>query len=277
MNRSKLKLLGFFIVVLGVIMVPASLAQASLTVKLVLDLEELKEEKEGKLIVKYDHSILEIKTTGPTWLILNASGTTATELKALTAGEGDSEDLTLLTKLLGIQIAITCTAFELSGFNLEKEGNLTVGGKVKYTGCEIYGKGALTEPLGCKVHTAGSPAGTIQSNKLKGELLLHIYLKGETELVLKIQPEVGETFLTFLTEECIVPESIPFKGIFYLEDALEQITTHAVKHLLEEGSRTSLYLGVHTAEHLETILLGSVWMKLGGTHAGLKWSGMLLE
>jgi hypothetical protein len=258
MIRSKLGVLTFCIVMLGVMAIFAGLAQASSFVKLVLD---------------KDNTLLEIVEAGTsTWLILNSSGTTATELKALLVGEKDSEDLTVVTHLLGRLFWVTCTNFELVGVNLEKEGKLTTGSKIVFTGCEAYGKGPLTEPLNCKLHSTGKAAGTIETNKLKGELVLH---KGESKLLMKIEPEVaGGTLKTFLTEECVMPESNSLKGRLYLEDSLEQITTHAVKHLLVQNPLTFLYVGTDTVEHLETSLNGSVWVKLGAAHTGLKWSAM---
>lgn len=261
MIRPKLGVFGLCTVMLVVLAVSAGLSQASSIVKLVLD---------------KDNTVLKIVEAGTsTWLILNSSGTTATELKALLVGEKDSEDLTVVTHLLGRLFWVTCTNFELVGVNLEKEGKLTTGSRIIFTGCEAYGKGPLTEPLNCKLHSTGQAAGTIETNKLKGELVLHVFVNGESKVLMKIEPEVaGGTLKSVLTEECIMPESNSLRGILYFEDALEQITTHTVKHLLVQSSQTSLYIGTDTAEHLETSLIGSAWVKLGAEHTGLKWSAM---
>jgi hypothetical protein len=241
MIRTKLGLLSLCTVVLGVMAMLAGTAQASLF----------------------------------KWLVLNAAKTTATELLALAVGETDSADLTLLTKLLGKKFAITCTNFELAKVHLSTLGTLSEGGKVKFTGCEAYGKGTLEEALGCKVHSAGRPAGTIETNETKGALLLH-----EGVLVTKIEPKTGETFATFLTEECVWPESNPIRGTLFLKDCLGEAEVHKVKHLFEDQKTlTKMWLGSHTAEHLETSLDGSIWVKLGnsvstGEHTGLEWAGI---
>jgi hypothetical protein len=240
MIRTKLGLLGLCAVVLGMMAMSAGSAQAALS-----------------------------------WLVLNAGGTTATELKAALVGETDSTDITLLTKLLGKKFAITCTNFELKGVNLELGGTLTTGGKVVFTGCEAYGKNILEEALGCNVKSKGQPVGTIESEAGKGRLELHTLAAGGTEVLTKIEPEVGGgNFAVILTEGCVLPESNPVKGVLYVKDCLKKATTHELKHLIEQGPLTSLNVGSHTLEHLETSIDGSVLIKLGGTHLNLKWSAM---
>lgn len=237
MLRSKLGLLGLCAIVLGMMAMSAGAAQAALS-----------------------------------WLVLNSAKTTATELKAQLVGKNDSFYLKLLTKLLGKNFEISCTNFELVGVNLEAGGTLTTGGKLKFTGCEAY---SGVEPLGCKVHSAGAAAGTVESNKVKGTLVLI------GEVMVQIQPETGETLGTFLTEGCVMPESNPVKGVLYVRDCEQLIIicdintlVHKVEHLIVPDSFTSLYIGSHSAEHLQTSIDGSVWVKLGGAHAGLSWSAM---
>jgi hypothetical protein len=242
MIRTKLGLLGLCAVVLGMMAVSAGSAQANLF----------------------------------KWLILDATHTTATELKAAVQGESDG-DITLVTHLLGRLFWVTCTGFELKNINLEALGTLTTGGQVLFTNCEAYGSGPLTEPLGCKVHSPGTAAGskTIETNKGKGALLLHEPSVGVTELVTKLEPEVGETFGTILTEECIMPESNPVRGKLFIKDCLKQAEVHKVTHLIEElKALTKLWVGVHNEEHLKTEIIGSAIVKLGGAHAGLEWAGI---
>ena len=208
------------------------------------------------------------------WLVLNSAGTTASELKAELLGEKDSAHLSLSKKLLGIKGVITCTNFELIGFNLEAGGTLTNGGKVKFTGCEIFESAPLTGAFGCHVHSAAQAAGTILSGELKGQLVLHEIKAGEKEVLTKIEPKTGTTLGTILTEKCVLPETNPVNGVLYLKDCEKAATTHLVKHLFEQGPLTSLFIGTDTAEHLETSFIGSGWIKLGGAHAGLKWAAM---
>lgn len=132
-------------------------------------------------------------------------------------------------------------------------------------------QGTLEEPLGCKVKSAGQAIGTIQTSELKGELVLHELAGGGTELLTKITPKTGETLGTFLTEECVLPESSPVKGLIYLKDGEKNAEAHLAKRLIELGPLTSLNVGSHTAEHLETSIDGSVWVSLGGAQKGFKW------
>jgi hypothetical protein len=236
MLRSKLGLLGLCAIVLGLMAMSASSAQAKLF----------------------------------KWSILTTPGGTVSELKAELVGKNDG-DITLVTHLLKRLFWITCTGFELKGVNLEVLGLLTTGGSVVFTGCEAYGKGPLIEPLGCKVKSSGQAAGTVVSNKGKGELVLH-----EGSLGAKITPETGETFGTFLTEGCIMPESNPVKGELFIKDCKPaNAEKHELEHLIESiKSLTKLNVGAHSVEHLETWVEGSAFVLLGGTHKGMLWAGL---
>jgi len=239
MTRPKLALLGLCAVLLAMLTVSAGSAQAALS-----------------------------------WLVLNSAGTTATELKAEQIGEIDSADLTLLKKILGVRGAITCTSFQLLGAFIDTPGVIDPGFKAKFAGCEAYGKGILEEPLNCHVHSAGQASGVIVTNELKGELVLHEIKPGEKEVLAKIEPKTGTVIVTILTEKCILPETITVSGKVFIKDCEKKATTHEVKHLIEQGPLTSLWVSSDTAEHLETSLDGSAWVKLGGPHVGLKWAAM---
>jgi hypothetical protein len=244
MIRTKLGLLGLCAVVFGVMAMSASSAQAALS-----------------------------------WLVLNSANNEAKELKAELIGEKDSADLTLLAKTLGLPLIMTCTNVALKGVNLESGGTLTTGGKVVFTGCETYESGTLTSPLECHVHTgtgaARTPDGTIETNELKGGLVLHTLTGGGSEVLTRIEPKTaGGPFVTILTEKCSWPTTNTISGVLFLKDCEKLATTHAVKHLLTQGPLTSLVYGAHSVEHLETSLDGSIWVKLGGVHASLKWAAM---
>jgi hypothetical protein len=209
------------------------------------------------------------------WLVLDSNGANPKELKASLVGEKDSADITLLSKLLGKKFTITCGSLEFEGASLETEGKLSEGSKMAYTKCELYGKGTLEEPLGCNVRTAGQPVGTIVSNELKGELVLHTPAGGGSDVLIKVEPKtVGGPFTTLLTEECIFPESNPIRGVLYFKDGEKNAEVHLVKHLIEQGPLTAMWVGSHSVEHLEISIDGSVWLKLGGAHSGLKWAAM---
>lgn len=256
MTRIKLGLLGFCAVVLGMMTISAGSAQAALS-----------------------------------WLILRNDGQ-AIFLKALLKSEVDTEtlasgDVSLLSKEVNIPFAITCTGFELIGVNLETGGTLTTGGKAKFTGCEAYGTGILSDPLGCHVHSSGFDvnSGVVETGPGKGELVLHELVDGGKEVLAKWESNTGPsgTLATFLTMSCSIPEINPVHGVLYFADCTERVsgkciskaTTHLIKHLIIQGPLTSLWVGADTSEHLETSFDGSAWIKLAGTeHVGLTWGAM---
>jgi hypothetical protein len=201
------------------------------------------------------------------WLVLSANGIEARELKAGVSGEKDTAEVALLTKLIGFNIKIFCNTFELLGFNLEAVGKITEGAKAKFTGCYEETGGSF-----CPQHSAGQPVGTLVTNELKSELVLHELATGKAEVLIKVEPKVAkEGFLVAFSaseeEPCFY--GIPVTGVLYLRDSLGQATTFAVKHLLEPGPLTDVLVGKNLAT-----LDGSIWVKLNGEHQGLKWSAM---
>jgi hypothetical protein len=215
---------------------------------------------------------IQSKAAGGSWGVVKyKGGTKHPNAKAELVSEADSKDLTLLTKMLGLKLTVTCTNLEFVGLRLESEGKLNTEGKARLKGCEAYGKGTLEEPLGCHVKSTGAAAGTIESKEVKGALVLHEIKAGEKEILTKIEPKTGTTLATVLTSECAMPESNPVNGVLFVKDGEKLATAHNVKHLIEQGPLTSLYVGSDTAEHLETSIDGSVWGKLGGTLKGITW------
>jgi hypothetical protein len=242
MNRSRLSLLGLCAVIFGVMAMSTSSAQAALS-----------------------------------WLVLNSAGTEAKELKALVEGKNETLWLSLLEHVIGLRIELVCMKFTLAGINLEAGGTLTTGGKVRFEECEVWSlkaNGELETLLECKPHSSGLPAGTIDTNKGKGALVLHELAGGGKEVLIKIEPEVGTTFATILTEGCALPEANSINGVIYLKDGEGKATVHALEHLIEQGPLTSLFIGKDTAEHLESAIDGSLWLFVSGAHVGLKWAAM---
>jgi len=266
MTRTKLGLLGLCAVVVGMMATSASSAQAAGccawlvlnekgTTNTLIELKEIIKEKNAKGE--------EIELRIPNLLVqLN--------------GEKDTADITLLTHEVNIKFAVTCTGFELIGIHLAEEGKLLAGGKVKFTGCEAYGKGILEEPLGCKVHSSGQAAGTVLTGEGKGEIVLHERADKTKVVLTKLEPLAGSTgtFASFLTEGCVIPEANPVHGALFVEDCEGKATTHAIKHLIVQGPLTSLWVGADTVEHLETSIDGSAWIFLGGEHLNDGWAAM---
>src|SRR6476469_5341763 len=240
MIRTKLGLLGLCAVVLGMMAISASSAQGATL----------------------------------SWLILNASKTVATELKAELSGKTDSAHLTLDAEVAGLKVALTCTAFTFKGTFLEAGGKVAEGGKMVYTGCKVYKTAPLTEEYKCTVKSSGTAAGTVETNEGKGALAL---VEGEVQM--KIEPTTGPTgnfaTLRFEGAECPLPELNQFHGTIYLKDCQGALTKHALEHLVEASASTLLYIGGHSTKQLEvTKMLGSFWLRLVGAHAGLDWAAL---
>jgi hypothetical protein len=232
MIRSKLGLLGLCAMVVGVMAISASAAQAA-----------------------------------GSWLVGSTEITNSSTLPAELAGEIEGTSATLLTHLVGLKVAVSCTKFTTENISLKGEGKLTEGGKVVFTGCTVTEGGS-----NCTVKSPGALTGTVASAEGKGELVLH---EGGVVLT-KIQPKSEEAgFATLRFEgECALPESNKVTGVLYVKDCEGKAETFAKKHLIEQGPLTSLTVGKDTAEHLETSIDGSAWVFLTGTDAGQEWRAM---
>jgi hypothetical protein len=243
MTRRKLAVLGFCAVVVGIMAMSASSAQA-VTVS---------------------------------WLVLNGAKTVATNLLAQVLGKTDSTHLTLDGEVAGLKIAVTCTNFILKEWFIAPVEKFDENGKAVFTGCKVYKAAPLIEEYKCTVNSPGAPAGTIETNALKGLLELV-----GTKLLARVEALAGPAgsivTIQFTGPECVLPESVQLHGTAYVEDCQGQATTHKLEHLVQPDSvsATKIYIGgVDSAKQLEvTKLLGSVWVFLGGAHVGLEWSGM---
>jgi len=239
MIRSKLGLLGLCAVVFGVMAFAAGSAQAEATAK---------------------------------WLILTSGGVnkTGAELPAEVLGTLENNDGSLLTKVIGLSVRVLCTQATLTGVKLEKEGSLTNGGKVTFTGCKTFIGGS--EETACVPKSPGAALGTIATNAGKG---LAVLIGGAKRTL--IEPSVvGGPFATIeYGEECVLPTT-PIYGKLYIKDCKGDtaFSEHLVKHLIEEDTvNTKLWAISDTAEHLETHIDGSAEAFLTGTHKELKWGG----
>lgn len=187
---------------------------------------------------------------------------TIEELKSPEAGK----HLVLLTKIIGLLYHVLCTGAETKEFHFLLEGGSL--GKLRFSGC----KALLSEKTSaaCEPKT-GTEKGVVETLLLKDLIVLGGTEGKETldELV----PNAGETFATLeSSEECAVGEKIPVKGKFFIKDCLGKFSEELVDHLIEESSKTHLFVLSDTAEHAAKID-GSVVVALTGAHEGLKWSG----
>jgi hypothetical protein len=201
------------------------------------------------------------------WLVGTTEITKTSTLLAEATSETESTAIILFT-VFHIMVGIGCTQSTISHIHLAAEGKFSEGGKVIFTGCTVSGAGVT-----CTVKSPGAAVGTVASEELKGELVLHT---GGVVLA-KIEPKsAGGNLGTVRFEgaECLLPESNKVTGVVYLKDCENKAETLAVKHLIEQGPLTSVSFGADTAEHLETSFSGSAWVKLTGLHNNVEWRGM---
>ncbi len=239
MIRSRLGLLALCAMVLGVMAVSASAAQAAAQ-----------------------------------WLILDTNGTVldAANLNASLGATIENEDAALLTHILGINVRILCKSANLINVKLIGEGKLSEG-KVQFGGCLTF----LNEVdnTSCKPHSKGAEPGTVETELGLGNIVLHELTGGTKDELTLIHPVVGTTFVTLEMEEtCPIGSKVPVSGELFLKDCENAFLTHKVTHLIEQGPLTELWVLNKNKEHLETSIDGSANIFLtGATHTGLSWAG----
>ena len=191
--------------------------------------------------------------------------------------EIENKKALLLASVLNgtINLEIHCSAAQLIEVHLEEEGRLSHG-KVRFTGCEVLIN--HTPAPECKVHSAGSPVGTVETNKGKGLLQLHKFPKKvlaektdpeKNELVTVIEPLEGTAFVTLLMgEECVIGEEVSIEGKLVLKDCELKAEQHLVSHLIEEEPElTSLTV----LDDPNASIDGSAFVFLTEEHKGLEW------
>jgi hypothetical protein len=217
---------------------------------------------------------------GAKWLLLTAHPNELKEGSTLHASVGlekDSSELVLHSKILGIQVSFLCTEVKavnaklLAEGNIGKEAGVVSGSQVLFSGCTTDLNGVTSTQCVPTDPTDGT--GFIVSKLAHASLALG----ASGEDLLKVLPDTGETFATIKTgpekaNECPIGTNVPVIGKLFLKDGENLALTHLVKHLLEPGPGTELWVIGKTVEHVAT-LLGSAWAELSGEHEGLEWSG----
>lgn len=215
-----------------------------------------------------------------TWLILNGKGEikTGSELPAIVELEKDSSTLILHTEILKIKVLFLCTEVKAVNAKIFGEGAIgngpgeEKGSKVLFSGCTTDLNGSASPECTPKDPTDGQ--GFIVTKFGHGLVSLHELStdKVKDDIVILL-PDEGETFATIsLPGACPIGTSVPVIGKLALKDCENLALTHLVKHLFEAFNPLSeLWVISKTTEH-KTTVSGSAWGKLGGEHAGLKYS-----
>jgi hypothetical protein len=148
---------------------------------------------------------------------------------------------------------------ELAGANLQPEGSISSGMKLRWGGCVLKSKGATH--YACEPLFEGKEKGVMVSKRLKDLIVLH-----KKSPLIRLSPVSGEIFVEAeVGPECAV--SVAFRGQLTLIDAA--LSTESVTHLVVEGPLSKLLFG-----ELPTTLCASIVLELAGKHQGLKWSGV---
>jgi hypothetical protein len=207
---------------------------------------------------------------GAKWLL--AEGGAGTNLvgflEAEVELEKDSPVLVMHSEILKIKVLLLCTDLKIVGNpKLIANGGIS-SFKILFSGCTTDLNNVPNASCTPKDATEGV-AGTILTKSLHALLVLH---NGED--VLKVLPEVGETFVTKeMPPPCVIGTKVPLIGELALKDCQNLALTHLAKHLVEPFEPlTKLWVISKTVEHVAT-LLGSAWGFLKGAHTGLKFSG----
>jgi hypothetical protein len=247
-SRLGLKALGLCALVVGVIAISASGAQAE---------------------------------PGGTWLLNGAALASGLEPEVVATLENEMG--ALLTEIIGKTVRFLCTAAKLIGVKLQT-GGLIKGGDIRFTGCKTFigklnaSKEVIeeSESKPCEPFTINEKkekeAGVVLTGKIKGLLALNAAKETET----LVEPETaGGPFATIhMSELCSIGEEVPVFGKLYLKDCNKEALVDKTEHLIEEDTTLSqLWVISDTEEHLRTKLDGSAIVKLAGAHAGMTFAG----
>jgi hypothetical protein len=250
MTRTKLGLLGLCAMVLGLMAFSATGAQAA-----------------------------------GTWLILNSEGKvkTGVELPAVLELEKDKnkegvEHYILHTEILKIKVLFLCSGIKAVNAKIFGAGAIGKGpgeekeSKILFSGCITLLNG-VAEPK-CLPTDPIDGADFIVTEFLHGLAALHELTDKTKDDIVLIEPDKfgGPLVVIHFSAGCVIGISVPVFGKFAPLDCENLSLTHLAKHLWEPFlPLTRLWAISDTPEHAATIL-GSVWAKLGGEHAGLLWS-----
>ena len=183
----------------------------------------------------------------------------------------------LLTKVGSTEVEVLCIAIKFIDILLKPLGDFAANtGKVHFEGCITKLNGELAEA--CVPHSPGAANGLIETNLLDGLLVLHETAEETRINLFELLPkESGGPFVTLVLgkaapekNECAIGEKFEIKGKTFLEDAQNESSTEKVFHLIRTGPLTSLGFGTNAMT-----LDGSIRVLLAGAHEGMEWSGIV--
>jgi len=239
-SRLGLKALGLCALVVGLMAVGASAAQAEV---------------------------------GSHWNV-NGSAISSTLLPELKIQELENNDWTLLSMLTGKKVELLCTAAAAKNFRLTAGGNVDPGAKMSFAGC-IFKWGGVVQKK-CIPHSKGAAEGTIETESTHGEIQLS---GGEgTVLILPDTGETVAIIILGLESEelneCAAGPKLKVSGKFSYKDCSNSFTSERITHLLVENpAQTDLWIENKTAEHKVTLDGSLVFALTGLSHLGLTWGG----
>lgn len=240
-SNLRLKALGLCAMVLGLMAFSASAAQAEPNARWMIN---------GLNIVEKEPK----------------AGVETTLLPAVGIAEIEGGSATLVTTIAGAKTEFLCTAADLTGAKLEKEGRITEGGKVKFSNCVTLLNGSLSKV--CVPKGGGEAFGSILSDTGKGLIVLHENASKVKETLTRISPTRVDLRFALLEfgEECSLPEKVGVFGHLYIQDGASA-SAEKEFHLIKQGPLTKLWVISDTAEHAANIV-GSAWAGLIGEHKG---------
>jgi len=194
-----------------------------------------------------------------------------TELETL-AATGVKESI-LLTKVGLSKVELLCTELKFVDALLGLAGSVT--GKIHFAGCVMKLNGGAAAGA-CKPHSPGATEGLIQTNALKGLIVLHTTGTGAKEELLELNPESGAVFVDIkmgkeVGSECSIGSAFDITGKAVLKaGTTTEGKEDTVSKLFSEGPLSVILFGGGNA----TTLDGGFKAALTGSHAGMKWSGI---
>jgi hypothetical protein len=192
--------------------------------------------------------------------------------------KNDSPDSTLLTTVGTSKVEILCTTISFVGATISGTG---ASGKIHYVGCTTLLNGVAAGR--CTPKSPGASLGLIETNALKGLIVLHETTEviGEDEIegkkvklfkkvdLLELAPVTGTAFATLeLGTLCAIGNKFDITGKAFLKDCKEEGLVNLKEHLFEEGPLSALLFGGNAAT-----IDGSAWGFLSGANEGKTFSG----